>query len=148
MSVLAARDPAERVELLIRLTERLTGLLERETELFDARSPHQAAALREEKGELANLYRHEVGRIGKDPSLVAGAPAARRGLLASATERFHAALAENQRAGEALRALSEGIVRSVAEEAARMRGAGQGYGPGPRPGGSAPAHAVALNQTV
>lgn len=150
--MLAARDPAERVELLIRLTERLTALLNRETELFQARRPQAAQDFQPEKAELATLYRRETARIAKEPSLVAPAPAPRRAVLAAVTRAFHEALAANQRAGEALRVISEGIVRAVAEEVARLRGGAPTYG---APGHGAPigaasgaASAITLNQTV
>lgn len=145
-AMLAARDPAERVELLIRLTERLTALLDRETELFRARRPQDAAPFQPEKTELATLYRRETARIGKDPALVVGAPAPRRVALADATRRFHDALALNQRAGEALRTISEGIVRAVAEEVARRRAA-PAYGPAASTAAPAGA-AITLNRTV
>ncbi len=146
MSQLAARDPAERVELLIKLTQRLTALLDRETELFNARKPQEAAGFQAEKSELANIYRRETARIGKEPALVGGAPAPRRAALADATRMFHVALETNQRAGEALRTISEGIVRAIAEEVASRRGAAPGYG-GAAPSGGA-SSAIALNQMV
>lgn len=150
--MLAARDPAERVELLITLTERLTALLQHETALFQARTPQMAHDFQPEKSELANIYRRETARIAQDPSLVGPAPAPRRAVLAAATRVFHEALAANQLAGEALRVISEGIVRAVAEEVVRLRGGAQTYGaPGYAPpvsGGGAAASAITLNQTV
>lgn len=151
MTMLAARDPAERVELLIKLTERLTALLNRETELFEARAPHMAQDFQPEKAELATLYRRETARIARDPSLVGPAPAPRRAALAAVTRVFHEALAANQRAGEALRIISEGIVRAVAEEVARLRGAAPVYGaPGQALAASAgaSASAITLDRTV
>ncbi len=148
MTTLAARDPAERVELLIRLTERLTGLLEQETALFEARTPGKAAAFQAEKSQLATIYRREIVQIAKTPALIASAPAPRRAALAQTTRRFNMALAANQQAGEALRAISEGIVRAIAEEVGRLRDSSPAYGPGSAPAAAAPARAVALNRTV
>jgi len=146
--MLAARDPVERVELLIKLTERLTALLEQETMLFEARRPRDAVAFQPEKTELATLYRHESARVGKDPSLVGGAPPPRRAALAAATQAFHHALAANQYAGEALRTISEGIVRAIAEEVARRRSGAPSYGPGSTAAAQPAGAAITLNQTV
>ena len=125
-------------------------LLDRETELFRARRPHEAMPFQVEKTELATLYRRETACIGKDPSLVGGAPAPRRAALAALTHRFNEALAMNQRAGEALRTISEGIVRAIAEEVAQRRAPAPSYGPGAAKTVAAPSPgaAIALNRTV
>jgi len=146
MAELAARDPAERVELLIRMTERLTDLLERETELFETQRADQTRAFQAEKQQLANIYRKETARIAEDPARIASAPAERRAALAGATQGFNDALARNQVAGMAMRQVTEGIVRAVADEMVKTRGAAPGYGPAK----SAPGDptAITLNRSV
>ena len=56
--IATADDAAERVEQLILLTERLTGLVAEQAQAFEARRPHDAVIHLEETGRLANLYRH------------------------------------------------------------------------------------------
>jgi len=146
---LSADNPADRVEKLIRLTERLTELLTRETTLFKGFKAGEAEALQAEKQQLANLYRREIGRIAQDKSLIAGAPAARREALSVATTAFNAALRENEIASHALRMMTEGLVHAVAEEVVRKRGATSNYGPGASqttPRGAATS--ITLNQSV
>lgn len=149
MTELAARNGAERADALLRLTVRLTELIRSETELFQRRRPQDAAALQDEKSKLANIYRGEVARARAEPSRFAGAPAAIKHTLRQATEVFHAALAENARAVTAMKVITEGVVRAIADEADRQRNTGNGYGPGAaqrpqRSGGLS----IALNQTA
>jgi hypothetical protein len=119
-----------RVEQLIVLTERLTGLISEECRAFEARRPHEAARSVEETAKLANIYRHESMRIRADPKLIEGAPLVARRSLMRATEAFDAVLARHGRAVSAAKIVTEGIVRSVAEEVVARRATGAGYGPG------------------
>ena len=125
---IAADDPADRVEQLIALTERLTGLLADETKAYEAHRPHEAAASAAETVRLANVYRHESLRVKKDPSMVAGAPEPLRRRLAEATRTFEATLARHAGAVQAALTVTEGIVRAVAEEVAATRKGSAGYG--------------------
>jgi hypothetical protein len=129
---ISADNAADRVDQLIALTERLTDLLELDVRDFEARRPHLAAARAEESGRLANLYRHESGRVKREPKLVAGAPEARRKQLIAATAKLDAVLQRHARALGAAKAVTEGLVKAIAEEAAAQRTAVAGYGPGAR----------------
>lgn len=123
-------NPAEdNVERLIILTERLTDRLAVDSQAFEARRPMEAAVRLEETSRLANLYRHESARVRADPSLVSGAPPAARARLVQASEAFESVLARHGRALYAAKAVTEGVVRSIAEEVARSRTAMTGYGP-------------------
>ena len=55
------------------------------------------------------------------------------------------ALARNGDAVEALKTLTEGLVKAIADEAARQQQTAAGYGPGAK---SAGVSALAYNQTV
>ena len=125
---IAARDPQDRVEQLILLTERLTELVAEQAQAFEQRRPQDAAARMEETSRLANLYRHESTRVRADPSLIASAPLALRTRLTRATEAFDAVLARQGRAIDASRTVTEGLVRSIADEVARQRSKGVSYG--------------------
>lgn len=149
MTELAARNGAERADALLRLTTRLTDLIDSETAMFQRRRPQDAVALQDEKTKLANIYRSEVARAKAEPSRFAGTPANVKTALRQATEAFQAALAENARAVTAMKIITEGVVRAIAEEAVRQRNTGNGYGPAAtqrpqRTGGLS----IALNQTA
>lgn len=149
MTELAARNGTERAEALLRLTARLTDLIRNETQMFQRRRPQDAVDLQAEKTKLANIYRSEVARAKAEPSRFAGAPANVKNALRQATESFHAALAENARAVTAMKIITEGVVRAIADEAARQRSTGNGYGPSaaqrPQQTGGL---SIALNQTA
>lgn len=148
MAELAARDPSERVELLLKMTQRLTGLLDQETALFEAHHPRDAIVLQAEKQHLANIYRKETARIAQDRALVNTAPAERRTALAQATGAFHDALERNQIAGLAMRQVTEGIVRAVADEVAKTRAAPASYAPGRPAARPAPSGPITLNKSI
>ncbi|WP_420433295.1 flagellar basal-body protein FlbY [Hyphobacterium sp.] len=143
--MLAANSPAERAEALILLTSRLTELIETETALFEAHRPLEAKPFQDEKSKLATIYRREIAAVKSEPDRLEAAPLALKQQLKTVTAAFTEALHANGRAVDSLRVLTEGIVRSVADEAARLRDQDAGYGPGSaRPPSSAPA--IAVNQ--
>ena len=139
---LHADDAADRVDQLLTLTERLTGLLRQDLADMEARRP-QSLARAEELGRLANMYRHESARVRRDPSLIADAPAAARAALKRATEAFESTLARHARAIGAAKMLTEGLVRAIAEEMNNSRPGSSAYGPGVRRGASQP---ITLNK--
>lgn len=142
---LSAATPAQRVEQLIALTDRLTALISEQLRAFEAHRPHEAAANAEETARLANLYRHESLKVKQDPALLAGAPIEQRERLIAATRAFDAVLARHGRAVEAAKTITEGLVRAIAEEVSVQRHSVAGYGAkglkAPKP-----ATAVALNR--
>jgi len=146
MTSLAADTTEELARELTRLTERLTGLLERETALFEARNPLETESFQGEKSRLATLYRREIAAIKANPSTLDGTSDAARQALRGATERFTIALTANGTAVDALRILTEGVVKAVADEAANKRDNLSGYGPGAastvKKGAGAPSIAV------
>lgn len=144
--ITAAEDAAERVEQLILLTERLTSLVADQAKSFEARRPQDAAVQVEETGRLANLYRHESARIRGNPGLIVSADPAQRIRLTRATEAFDAVLARQARAVGAMKTVTEGLVRAIAEEVASQRNKGASYGPGALQTPTAAATAITLNK--
>ena len=126
---LAANDAADRVEQLIALTERLTGRLEADAKLFEARRPQDVARNTGEMLELSNLYRREAAQVRANPALIAGAPEPRRKKLVEATRTFEAVLGRHGRSVKAAKTVTEGLVRAIAEEVAARRMPAAGYGP-------------------
>lgn len=147
MSELAANTPLERAQGLLRLTKRLTELLDEETRHFQARRPQDAVALQGEKMQLANIYRRETMLAAKDSARLAGVDAALKAELREATQAFEAAVRKNGAAVEAMKSLTEGIVKAIADAAARQKQAEGGYGPGASRS-SARIGAMALNQSA
>jgi hypothetical protein len=143
---IAASDPADRVDQLIMLTERLTALIALEAQAFEQRRPQDAAEHVDETSRLANLYRHESARVRANPAMVADAPLAQRSRLIRATEAFDAVLARQGRALEAAKTVTEGLVRAIAEEVAVQRGERSGYGADALAGRRADATAITLNR--
>lgn len=149
MSELAAGNSFERAQALLQLTERLTSLIERETALFRARKPQDALSFQDEKSRLANVYRVEIAKAGREPHRLAGIPAALKDALRRATQAFHKALAENGSVLKGLRAVTEGMVKSIATEANRQRNQTGTYGPGATQAASTGRPlAVAVNQSA
>ncbi len=126
---IAAVDATGHVDQLIALTERLTDMLSAETRAFEARRPQDAAPGTAETVRLANIYRHESARIRSDPSLIAGAPQARRDHLIAATQVFEQALARHGRSVRAAKTITEGVVQAIAREVAAQRSGLAAYGP-------------------
>lgn len=143
---IAATDAQDRVEQLVILTERLTGLIAQSAQAFEDGRPQAAASVLEETTRLANLYRHESARVRADPTMVSGASPVLRTQLVRATEAFDAVLARQGRAIEAARTITEGLVKAIADEVAVQRGQQAGYGPGSAATARSAATAITLNQ--
>ena len=132
---------------LIALTDRLTARLEVETDAFATRRGADVAAGLAETQELANQYRRETGHLKANKAILSSAPASERMALVKATEAFEAVLAVHGRTVEAARTISEGLVRTIAQEVAGARAMGAGYGAtGHANGGDS--RAVTLNRTA
>jgi hypothetical protein len=145
---LAANDAEDRAQQLILLAKRLTDLIERETILFRARRPLEAAPFRDEKAKLANLYRQETSRIAREPSLVASASAETRNQLREAVTRLQSVLEDHRQALEALQEISEGLVKSIAGYVAELRSHDAAYGPAGARQAAGAASAITLNRTA
>jgi hypothetical protein len=139
-------EASERVDQLIALTERLTGLVAEQAKCFEDHRPQDAAVHVEEVGRLANLYRHESARVRANKDLVAGADLPRRKRLVRATEAFDAVLARQNRAVAAAKFVTEGLVRAIAEEVASQRQLSSTYGADAITQRSGAALAITLNK--
>ncbi|MCF6292670.1 MAG: hypothetical protein L3J04_04660 [Robiginitomaculum sp.] len=125
---LVANDANDRATQMISLSERLTGLLQQETDLFLARTPQKAVNFAKEKNSLARIYRNEIQRISNNNELLSGVDEKLKIDLRAATIMFNQALAENNQANAVIRTITEGMVKSVATEVAQTRAAKSGYG--------------------
>ncbi|MDO8323597.1 MAG: flagellar basal body protein [Phenylobacterium sp.] len=143
---LSALDAADRVEQLVILTERLTELVALEAQAFEQQRPQEAMAHIEETSRLANIYRHESARVRANPAMVASAPLDQRNRLIRATEAFDSVLARQGRALDAARTVTEGLVKTIANEVAAQRNTGAGYGLKGAPSAAASATSITLNK--
>ena len=141
-------DPVldERINQLIALTERLTGLVAAQAQAFEARRPQDAAANMEETLRLANTYRHEALRVRQQSALLGKMSPGQHQKLTRATEAFDAVIARQGRALHAAKTVTEGLVQAIAEEIAVQRNAGSAYGPRGAQNRPAAAASVTLNQ--
>lgn len=112
---------------LIELTRRLTDRLTREIKALEARRPQDLAAGLQETQDLVNLYRRECAAVKAAPALLAPAPLEDRRTLAAATQAFEGVLARYAGAVEAARIVSEGLVRTIAQELAVARTPASAY---------------------
>jgi hypothetical protein len=140
------QEAAERVEQLITLTDRLTALVAEQAKAFESRRPQDAAVYVEETSRLANLYRHESARVRANPGLISAAAQPQRIRLRRATEAFDAVLARQARAVGAVKSVTEGLVRAIAEEIAGQRQKGVSYGASGTQNQATAATAITLNK--
>jgi hypothetical protein len=144
---LLADDATDRVEQLIALSQRLLALISEETGLIEARQPLPQGGRDEERNRLVNAYRLEMARIRQEPGLIGDAPAERIEALKAATAALQAGLSRYEHALAAVRAVSEGLLRAMAEAAAAHAAGPRTYGAqGGYEASTAPPPAVALNQ--
>ena len=125
---LLADDAKDRAEQLLLISERLTALIDAETQRIDARQPPLEGEQGEEKTRLANAYRLELARVKQDRSLIEGAPHALLAQLRQSTVVLHEKLAAHETALNAVKLVAEGLVHAMAEEVVRQRGGDANYG--------------------
>jgi hypothetical protein len=118
----------ERADQLLAMTQRLCTLVDNEIQALKMRSLDGASADFEEKERLSHAWRLEVGRIKADPALLAGVDAGRKTALREASQRLESALEGHAHAVNAMKEVTEGIVRAIAGEVAAQRAAPAGYG--------------------
>ncbi len=121
-------DIDERAEQLDAMTRRLVRLIGAEAEAVQAHRLSAANAGWDEKERLVHAWRIEVSRIKADPTLLAGISPARKAALKESAKALETALESHAVALAASKAVTEGLVRSIAAEVAAVRSAPAGYG--------------------
>ena len=125
---LSAQNSSDRARQLLALTERLTARLTEETVVLEAHRPQDLQDRLEETRNLSNLYRIESLRVKTDPSLLKGITAQEKQALFKATETFHKQLARYDRAVNAAKTVTEGIVAAIADDMNSRRTSTMTYG--------------------
>ncbi|MGE0254116.1 MAG: hypothetical protein AB7N54_07410 [Alphaproteobacteria bacterium] len=150
-----ARDTTgDGADNLIRVTTRLSELMEAEVAMLRGARARDIQALQADKAALAAVYERLMGDVGKDPSALGRIDPARRRTLTAAGRRLEAAAADNAVALRTAIEANHRMMRAIAdavedEKKAKLpytrRGVLAGYGGrASRRGGGA----VAVNQTL
>lgn len=146
---LAAQSPADRVNQLVKLTERLIQLIETERDLLRERRASDLATLSKEKDQLAAVYAQEMQLVKQDRRLIDGAPRELREKLQQVTGAFRDVMTAHRVQLESMKNATERLVETVSREVTAKRAAPQGYGAHARIETTrAPAAAIAFNQVI
>ncbi len=121
MTVTTSAASVGSIEELIDLTVRLTGVMTRETEILNGRTPSEIEPLQREKSSLSTAYSEAVSAANHNTSQVASARLDLREELARVTARLQDAMADNLRAITIARAFNERLVRALGEAVTENR---------------------------
>lgn len=148
--MLSSTGPADRADQMTAMAVRLGDLIRMEIEALKAHRLDGASAHAEEKERLAHAWRLEVARIKQDPSQLKGLDPARKAALRDASKALETLIEGHARSLEAMKTVTEGLVKAIATEVAQARKGPAGYGANGAVGrpSSAGATGVALNARI
>jgi hypothetical protein len=115
------------LDALILITERLIDLILAENVLLNERRPSELTKQIDEKQRLAAMYAREMATLQKDPSRVQGAAPADVAKLKDITARFRSLIEQNGRKVNAMRVVTERLVKSIGDEVAKRNRPVNGY---------------------
>lgn len=121
-------DTIDRATQLLAMTQRLVGLIEVEIEALKARRMLGTATDWDEKERLVHAWRIEVSKVKADPTLIGGIPDKLKADLRVAAKQLEDGLETHANALMATKTVTEGLVRSIANEIASSRSAPAAYG--------------------
>ena len=113
---------------LIKITQGLTDIIKRETDLMVARKTQAAGHLHGEKSRLIAEYRNTLNHIQVNSHLLGEAESPIRTKIKEVTDNFRNELRNHARVVLRLKTITEGIVKSVGEEIAKRDQPVMGYG--------------------
>ena len=119
---------SDRLDVILDLTKRLSALVEREITLLQTRQPHKLAEHEEERTRLSLLYAREMQAMRADPGAVRAMDRQRIEQLKDDTAAFNVALDRHKRLVARMRKVTEGIIKSIADEAVRQKAPRSVYG--------------------
>ena len=101
---------------LLRITSRLTSLLDREAEMLRAMKPSEIQSLHQDKLALSAAYESQIKVLKANPTVLPSISAELRAGLKTKIEKFQAALSANQHGLRAARETTECALRAIADE--------------------------------
>jgi hypothetical protein len=108
------------LDALILITERLSDLIIAENVLLAERRPSEISKQLDEKQRLAAMYAREMAQLNKEPSRLSSAAPSDVDRLKEATARFRTLVEENGRKVNAMRLVTERMVKAIGDEVARQ----------------------------
>jgi hypothetical protein len=121
-------DAVDRAEQLLAMTQRLIALVSAEIDAIGAKRLDGGSADWDEKERLAHAWRLEVAHIKANPAALAGIGEVLKAQLREAAAILEEKLETHARALGAMKTVTEGLVRSIANEIASARSAPPAYG--------------------
>ena len=118
--------PARIVDLL-KIMSRLMQLLQREIALLRDMKPTEMQDLQRDKIVLAAAYQSRVKAMREDQSALEATNPELHAALSDAAQRFHETLADNERALQAARQVTDRVLSAIAKEVERQRRDKTGY---------------------
>lgn len=115
MTAAQPNEATQRVEALIRITERLCALITAEADALTAERPGELAVTAEERAELAALYARHMAALGRDRAQISGADPGALAVLHAGTVALRTAAAEHAQCLARRRQVTEGLVQTLAE---------------------------------
>lgn len=127
MTKLTSSSDEAQIKGVISLAQRLEELVARETDLFQQRRPSEVKEFEAEKIRLTAQYTKEIERLRNDPSGLKLISSSVKEQLKSMTTVLRKTLERHANVLERLRHVSEGMVKSVADEIAARKAPATGY---------------------
>lgn len=124
----ASSAAVERADQLLAIARRLVVLVGAEIEALKARRLDGGSADFAEKERLAHAWRLEVAQLRANPSALAGATTDQKSALRDVSIELEAVLEAHAQSLAAMKAVTEGLVRAIADEVAATRRAPAAYG--------------------
>lgn len=137
-----------RIDTILDITRRLTALLEREIGMIEAKTPARLAEFEEERTRLSLLYGREMQAVAASPAAFGQLPKDRIAALREETKSFQGLLDRHQRLVSRMRRVTEGIVKTIADEASRQKSPRTGYAATGRAAAPAGATPLAINSKI
>lgn len=124
----------DRLDALMLLIERLTACLEQETALLGQRQVTALGELQREKSRLTLAYETEIKQLKEGQANLGKVEPARLQSLTEGAQRLQLAVAKNERALRAAKAVNERILAAMVDAIETGRGKPVGYtGRGAKP---------------
>jgi len=113
---------------LATLTQTLIDIISRETELLEARKPREAQALHGQKNKAMAEYKITMGQLQTNGHLIGPEDSPARRYIRKLTDNLREILRDHARIVLRLKAVTEGIIKSVGEEITKQNPPVIGYG--------------------